>query len=233
MTPHGVVRIEAATSSTAEITFGLGLALAGAVRRSSHRDEGLRSIAKVIEAETGTPCAAWAVDPGERQARFLDARGLDVRTRHRLQRETAGWAGDRAAWLGTLTANLGGLDATLLDLWFGVVVVGAPCADADRVSAELTELLATLPEPPSAGQATSPVRSFERLRFEELSPRERQVLALIVTGASTRVVAEGLSISAKTVKTHVQNILSKLGVGSRLEAVAFVTRNGFTLPTAS
>jgi DNA-binding NarL/FixJ family response regulator len=59
-----------------------------------------------------------------------------------------------------------------------------------------------------------------------LTPRERAVLAHLVEGAHNDAIAQALVISPETARTHVQNVLGKLGVHSRLEAVAFVTRNG-------
>jgi DNA-binding NarL/FixJ family response regulator len=51
-----------------------------------------------------------------------------------------------------------------------------------------------------------------------LTPRELEVLRLLVAGRSNRQIAEALFISGKTVSVHVTNILMKLGVHSRLEA---------------
>ena len=53
-----------------------------------------------------------------------------------------------------------------------------------------------------------------------LTPREREVLAVLVTGATNRVIAERLFISEKTVSVHVTNLLAKLGVANRGEAAA-------------
>lgn len=60
---------------------------------------------------------------------------------------------------------------------------------------------------------------------ESLTRREREVLRLLATGANTRVLAERLSVSPATVRNHVQNLFGKLGVHSRLEAVAYATAN--------
>ncbi len=60
--------------------------------------------------------------------------------------------------------------------------------------------------------------------YQGLTTRELEVLRLLVSGASNKAVAEKLRISPSTVKNHAQNILSKLKVHSRLEAVAFSLR---------
>jgi len=62
-------------------------------------------------------------------------------------------------------------------------------------------------------------------RLSRLTPREREVLALLVEGADNDLVAQRLVISPETARTHIQNILSKLDVHSRLEALALVLRN--------
>jgi two-component system nitrate/nitrite response regulator NarL len=64
------------------------------------------------------------------------------------------------------------------------------------------------------------------LMASQLSPREREVLTLLVQGANGRIVASTLNISLNTVRTHVQNILTKLQVHSRLEAATFAVRHG-------
>ncbi len=59
---------------------------------------------------------------------------------------------------------------------------------------------------------------------QRLTRREQQVLALLADGLPTRAIAEQLRITWSTVRTHIQHILSKLGVQSRLQAVAFARR---------
>ncbi len=60
----------------------------------------------------------------------------------------------------------------------------------------------------------------------DLTPRERQVLDLLGQGESKEAIARALSVSTNTVRNHIQNILSKLGAHSRLEAVATAIREG-------
>jgi DNA-binding NarL/FixJ family response regulator len=60
-----------------------------------------------------------------------------------------------------------------------------------------------------------------------LTPREREVLARLAEGASRQDVAEMLQLSAHTIRTHLQNLMAKLGVHSALEAVA-LTRSELT-----
>jgi two-component system nitrate/nitrite response regulator NarL len=57
-----------------------------------------------------------------------------------------------------------------------------------------------------------------------LTDRERQCLALLVEGLDTAAMARRLGVSRATVRTHVQSLLTKLGVHSRLEAVSFAVR---------
>jgi DNA-binding NarL/FixJ family response regulator len=59
-------------------------------------------------------------------------------------------------------------------------------------------------------------------RYGKLTAREREVLSLLITGADNEAIGQELLISPQTARTHVQNILTKLRVHSRLEAAALV-----------
>ncbi|MEU7862840.1 response regulator transcription factor [Nonomuraea sp. NPDC049141] len=59
-----------------------------------------------------------------------------------------------------------------------------------------------------------------------LTEREREVLALIAAGQSNREIARSLSVAEKTVKTHVSNVLMKLGVQDRTQAALYAVRHG-------
>jgi DNA-binding NarL/FixJ family response regulator len=60
----------------------------------------------------------------------------------------------------------------------------------------------------------------------QLTPREQQVLALLASGLGQKEIAAALVISEKTVATHIQRLLSKLGAHSRAQAVATAHREG-------
>jgi DNA-binding NarL/FixJ family response regulator len=64
------------------------------------------------------------------------------------------------------------------------------------------------------------------LRVRTLSNRERELLGLLASGWSNRRIAQECFLSLNTVRTHVQSILVKLGVHSKLEAVAFAYQHG-------
>jgi len=66
--------------------------------------------------------------------------------------------------------------------------------------------------------------------LDQLTKRELEVLKLAAKGMSNREIALDLSISVRTVQTHLSNIFTKIGVGSRIEAVIYGLRQGwFTL----
>ena len=63
--------------------------------------------------------------------------------------------------------------------------------------------------------------------FATLSPREREVLALLSEGLDNTAIGERLAISEKTVRNHISNVYDKLGVWSRAQAVVFARDHGF------
>ncbi len=78
---------------------------------------------------------------------------------------------------------------------------------------------------PEATQAL--IQSIREPKAEsyDLTDREKEILALIVEGLSNEAIAEKLVVSHSTVKFHVSNVLGKLGVGSRSEAIALAYKN--------
>jgi two-component system, NarL family, nitrate/nitrite response regulator NarL len=69
--------------------------------------------------------------------------------------------------------------------------------------------------------------------LSRLSPRERQVLALLSRGWNNAQIGRDLFISQHTVRTHIQNILEKLGMHSKLEAAAFALQRSAQLELTS
>ena len=78
---------------------------------------------------------------------------------------------------------------------------------------------------PEAAQALVETANQPPAPGLDLTEREREVLALMVEGLNNTQIAGRLTISPSTVKSHVSNILSKLGVSSRTEAVSLALRN--------
>jgi DNA-binding NarL/FixJ family response regulator len=63
--------------------------------------------------------------------------------------------------------------------------------------------------------------------FAPLSPRETEILELVIQGMSNREIAYNLGISHQTVKNHMTSILSKLGVADRTQAAVYALRHGW------
>ncbi|MGH3889133.1 MAG: response regulator [Pseudonocardiaceae bacterium] len=78
------------------------------------------------------------------------------------------------------------------------------------------------PRPTSPRSDTSEARRLAA----HLTARERECLALLVEGLDTRAMTLRLGVSTTTVRSHVQALLTKLGVHSRLEAATFAVRHG-------
>ena len=78
---------------------------------------------------------------------------------------------------------------------------------------------------PEAAQSLVETTNLPPAPGLDLTERELEVLALMVEGLSNTQIAAKLGVSSSTIKSHVSNILSKLGVASRTEAVSLALRN--------
>ena len=91
------------------------------------------------------------------------------------------------------------------------------------------ELISTIREVHAGKSRIPPAiaeRLAERMGTEELTPREADVLEQIVDGKSNKEIATELAISEATVKTHINSLLSKLGVADRTQAATAAIRRG-------
>ena len=78
---------------------------------------------------------------------------------------------------------------------------------------------------PEAAQALIRATREPPAPGHDLTPRERDVLALMIEGLSNPEIAERMVVSRSTIKFHVSNVLSKLGVTSRTEAVSLALKH--------
>jgi two-component system, NarL family, response regulator LiaR len=96
---------------------------------------------------------------------------------------------------------------------------------ADAIRATHTGLPTLSPEVKNLLLELEPPRSLSSATLEPLTPRELEVLVCLAAGLTNAEIAQRLGISQYTIKGHVSNILGKLGVNSRTEAVAYALRN--------
>ena len=73
--------------------------------------------------------------------------------------------------------------------------------------------------------AAAPVEPEEQ-ELDKLTPREREILGFLAQGKSNKEIARSLDLAESTVKIHVQNILKKLSLSSRVQAAVFAVENG-------
>lgn len=158
------------------------------------------------EAEHARLRAATGAGPAEPSVWEATVRAFDFGYRYEVARSRFRWAqalraaGDRNA------AELESAEA----LSEAEAMGAQPLVDAIRAWARRARL-------PLAGV---------RRETSTLTEREEEVLTLVAQGMSNRQIGERLYISTKTVSVHVSNVLAKLGVSGRAEAVAVATRRG-------
>lgn len=119
--------------------------------------------------------------------------------------------------------------------------VEAGAAGVLNKSARINEIIDAVRHLSQGDQLLSPVQLIEMLRLVgeqrernrdaqaalgRLTKREREVLQALADGLNDREIADRLRISTETARTHMVNILGKLGVDSRLQALVFAVRHG-------
>jgi DNA-binding NarL/FixJ family response regulator len=87
----------------------------------------------------------------------------------------------------------------------------------------IAEACSAPPDRAAGDRSTAPRQPAGHPR---LTPRERQVIALIARGYSNRAIAEELVITERTAEIHVGNILGKLGFSSRAQAAVYAVAQG-------
>ncbi|MEI2677939.1 MAG: response regulator transcription factor [Burkholderiaceae bacterium] len=93
---------------------------------------------------------------------------------------------------------------------------------ADEMTGKLVAAYRDAASPPSA----APVTVLPASRLDALSPREQEILRGIAQGQSNKEIARALGIAETTVKIHVQHILRKLDVSSRVHAAVIASEHG-------
>jgi len=93
---------------------------------------------------------------------------------------------------------------------------------------KLDEALTALNRTEVTERAFPPPAAFPAVAAPEtLSPREKEVLALVAEGRSNKAIAEALYVSPNTVKTHVASLLNKLRADSRAQLAAMAVRGAY------
>jgi DNA-binding NarL/FixJ family response regulator len=100
-------------------------------------------------------------------------------------------------------------------------------ADADQVAQAIRAALGgQMHLDPTVARLLADSVRHPRRPEASLTPREREVLTLVATGASNRQIAQSLVVSERTARTHVSAILMKLGLVSRTQAALWAVREG-------
>lgn len=139
-------------------------------------------------------------------------------------------AGDGARpswWLGPPAPGLRIVDAALPPAVATGMLAVAMAVGPSPEDLDVLEVLASM----GAGFAVEPARPARRPRradprLARLTPRERQVLALLPRGLSNAALGAELGIATGTVKVHVERILQKLGLGDRTRAAVYAVQHG-------
>lgn len=111
-------------------------------------------------------------------------------------------------------------------VWLDISILEVPAASGGRsMTVHLfRDVTATKALLDLVGKRVGPLATSNGDGAPLLTKRELEILQLMASGANTKVLAERLHVSRATIRNHAQNIFAKLGVHSRLEAVAYATQ---------
>ncbi|MCL4250704.1 MAG: AAA family ATPase [Anaerolineae bacterium] len=118
----------------------------------------------------------------------------------------------------------GGAESTALSAGYDLQNVGSLLQMAANIESTLFDIAEAHGTKPPPG--TSTTRTTSQSLLDPLSPREIEVMSYVAAGMQNREIADRLVVSLNTVKTHINNIYSKLGVTNRVQAVARVRELG-------
>ena len=230
--PWFLARIRLSAMGLAALSGGLGAATAaersalvarGAVLVSDGRASAERGLPK--GRKLGVEGQAWLARLEAEWARLRWLAGEDAPAAEELvvlwQRAVDGFGYGNVVEQARSRARL----ATVLRA-AGNAADAATEASAAREVARALRAEPLLAEIRALGLTRAAGRDGDAAAQQNLTSRERDVLALVVEGRTNRQIAGQLYISEKTVSVHVSNILAKLGVGSRTEAAAVARRDG-------
>src|SRR5207253_10567082 len=98
-----------------------------------------------------------------------------------------------------------------------VAVMGGRYWSGQTLTSDLVDLVRTLSQP------SGPTPNQSR---PSLTPREREVLALVVAGCTNKEIAQKFSVSEETIKHHLTRMFDKVGASNRLELAMKATQSG-------
>lgn len=197
----------------------------------------LDSLARLLEAvpEIAVACSSASVagigacGPGEVDVALVDYQLRDGTGIDAIRAVRARWPGARIVML-TGIEDEETLMATIRAGADGYLTKDRAAEDVVRTVRSAHAGATLLPEPVIAAIARRLAAPAPAAPPDQLTPRELEILRALVEGLSTHETCVRLGISPNTFRTHVQNLTGKLGVHSKLEAVAHALRHGLVEP---
>jgi len=130
--------------------------------------------------------------------------------------------GGQSVWMSEKdAAEIGVKDNDWIELYNRNGVVASRVVVSPRIPQRMLEMFAG-----SLPSSEAPAQSSSDPRIDSLTPREKEILVLMSQGMSNAEIAAHLVVSATTVKTHVGNVLAKLDVRDRVQAVVVAYETG-------